>query len=245
MRGRSYLLAAAVLALLWEAVSRVWGDPLLPPASLVAVTLAREIRGALGLHALASLGRVLGGMAAAAVLAVPAGLVLGQRPSVNRLATPFLYLLYPVPKVVLVPILILLFGVGNLPKILIIALILFFQMIVLVRDSALAVRPELLLSVRSMGAGSLDLLRSVYLPACLPAVLSAARQSIGTAIAVLYVAEMFATDYGLGYYIYLAGSTLFDYPAMYAGVMVMSLLGLGLFVCVDLAERRWCAWSRR
>ena len=59
---------------------------------------------------------------------------------------------------------------------------------------------------------------------------------------MLYIAELFATDYGLGYFIYLTGSTLFDYPAMYAGVLAMSLLGLGLFWCVDLADRRWCAW---
>jgi NitT/TauT family transport system permease protein len=68
------------------------------------------------------------------------------------------------------------------------------------------------------------------------------RQSIGTAVAVLYVAELFATRYGLGYYIYYQGSTLFDYPKMYAGVVAMSLLGLGLYGAVDVLERRLCRW---
>jgi NitT/TauT family transport system permease protein len=83
----------------------------------------------------------------------------------------------------------------------------------------------------------------VYIPASLPAVLTALRQSIGTAVAVLYIAELFATQQGLGYYIYLNGSTLFNYPAMYAGVVAMSILGLGLYFSVDWLERRFCTWQ--
>jgi NitT/TauT family transport system permease protein len=135
-------------------------------------------------------------------------------------------------------------GVGDLPKIVIISMILFFQVLVLVRDAAAAIRPELLTSVRSLGAGRRALFRFVYLPASLPAILTAIRQSIGTAVAVLYVAELFATRYGLGYYIYLQGSTLLNYPRMYAGVIAMSLLGLGLYFVVDAAERRLCRWQQ-
>jgi len=83
----------------------------------------------------------------------------------------------------------------------------------------------------------------VYLPASLPAILTALRQAVGTAVAVLYVAELFATQKGLGYYIYLNGSTLFNYPAMYAGIVAMSLLGLGLYFSVDWLEKRLCAWQ--
>jgi len=244
MKPRAVMVAAVALLAVWELVARLWGDPLLPPALVVLHRFVLELPRELGLHAAASLGRVVGGMALAVLTAVPAGLLLGQHPRANRIFGPVLYLLYPIPKVVLVPVLMLLLGVGNLPKIVIIALILFFQMVVLVRDNAMAVRRELLLSVRSLGAGPYQLLRFVYLPACLPAVFSAIRQSIGTSIAVLYVAELFATRLGLGYYIYLAGSTLFDYPAMYAGVVAMSLMGLGLFWCVDWADHHWCAWSR-
>jgi NitT/TauT family transport system permease protein len=66
---------------------------------------------------------------------------------------------------------------------------------------------------------------------------------VGTAVAVLYVAELFATQRGLGYYIYLKGSTLFDYPAMYTGIMAMSLLGFGLYVSVEWLERKLCPWQ--
>jgi NitT/TauT family transport system permease protein len=73
--------------------------------------------------------------------------------------------------------------------------------------------------------------------------LTALRQSIGTAVAVLYIAELFATQKGLGYYIYLNGSTFFNYPAMYAGVIAMSILGLSLYFTVDWLERRYCPWQ--
>ena len=154
-----------------------------------------------------------------------------------------IYLLYPIPKVVLVPVVLLFLGIGEPSKIVIIFLILFFQILVLVRDQAAAIRPELLQCVRSLGAGRRALFRFVYLPASLPAILTALRQSIGTAVAVLYIAELIATQRGLGYYIYFNGSTLFDYPTMYAGIVAMSLLGLGLYFTVDWLERRMCPWQ--
>ena len=243
MSRRAILLAAAALGAAWQALSWIVHRPILPGPIGVVVTFVSELGGDLGSHALVSLWRVLASMALSVALAVPAGLVLGQSARLNRLFSPLLYLLLPIPKVVLVPVLLLFFGIGDLPKILIIFLILFFQILVLVRDQAASLRPELLDSVRSLGAGRRALFRFVYLPASLPAILTALRQSIGTAVAVLYVAELFATQRGLGYYIYLHGSTLFDYRKMYAGVLAMSLLGLGLYFAVDGLHRRLCRWQ--
>ncbi len=243
-RRRELLSALLLLFLLWQLLALVVQRPILPPPTRVLLTFIREFPGALGRHTLASLYRVVLSIVLAIVLAAPLGLVLGQSARLRRWSAPLIYLLYPVPKVVLVPLVLLFFGIGELPKVLIITLVLFFQVLVLVRDSAAALRPELVLSVRTLGAGRRALLRFVYLPATLPAILTAVRQSIGTAVAVLYVAELFATRYGLGYYIYYAGSTLFDYPAMYAGLIAMSLLGFGLYAVVDALERRWCRWCR-
>ncbi len=244
MSHRRLLPALMVLFLLWQGMAFLVRRPVLPPPTLVLVTLGREFPRELGWHAAVSLLRVLASIVLAVLVAAPLGLVLGQSCRLNRLLSPFIYLLYPVPKVVFVPVVLLLLGVGDLPKVVLMAMILFFQVLVLVRDAAAAIRPELLLSVRSLGAGRRALFRFVYLPATLPAVLTAVRQSIGTAMAVLYVAELFATRYGLGYYIYLQGSTLFDYPRMYAGVVVMSLLGFGLYAGVDVLERCFCRWCR-
>jgi ABC-type nitrate/sulfonate/bicarbonate transport system permease component len=80
------------------------------------------------------------------------------------------------------------------------------------------------------------------LPACLPAVLTSLRVSIGTAIAVLFFAESFATTSGLGYYIIVETWGRLAYAQMYAGVVAMSLLGLALYFVVDNLERRLCPW---
>ncbi len=242
MREREVLLSALVLTVLWYLLSALIDRPILPFPHTVFWVFVREMPGELGKHFVHSLLRVLMSISLGIVTAGPLGIVLGQSQRLNRLLSPFLYLLYPIPKVVLVPVAILFFGLGELPKVLIIYLIIFFQILVLVRDQAEKLRPELILSVRSLGAGRRALFRFVYLPATLPSIFTAIRQSTGTAIAVLYLAELFATRYGLGYYIYLTGSTLFDYPAMYAGILSMSLLGLGLYFGIDRLERRLCPW---
>ena len=242
MKRSHVIFSALILLLIWEVLARAISMPILPSPLEVFGVFAMDITRDLGGHFLASLWRVLASITLAIVLAVPLGLILGQSKQLNRIFSPSIYLLYPIPKVVLVPIILLLLGVGNTSKITIIFLILFFQILLLVRDQAAAIRPELIHSVASLGAGRRALFRFVYFPACLPAILTALRQSIGLAVAVLYITELFATQRGLGYYIYIQGNTLFDYPRMFAGVMAMSLLGLGLYFLVDGLERRLCPW---
>ncbi len=234
--------ALLILLVAWHVIATALGRPILPAPSVVLATLARELVGPLGRHVGVSLLRVGASIGLAIATAAPLGIILGQSRRLGNAFAPFIYLLHPIPKVVLVPVVLLILGVGDLPKVVIITMILFFQILVLVRDAASGIRSELVMSVRSLGAGRRALFRFVYWPATLPAILTAVRQSIGTALAVLYIAEIFATRYGLGYYIYLQGSTLFDYPRMYAGVVAMSCLGFGLYVAVDWAERRLCPW---
>jgi len=246
MKRRDLLITAGALLVVWQAAAMLLNRPILPTPLVVAAALVDQtLHGDLMLHFLASAWRVVASTLLSIGLAAPAGLALGQSRKANAFFSPLIYILYPIPKVVFLPLLLLFFGIGDLSKILIIFLILFFQILVLVRDQAAALRPELILSVRSLGAGRRALFRYVYLPASLPGVLTALRQSIGTAVAVLYVAEVFATQLGLGYYIYFQGSTLLNYPAMYAGIVAMSLLGLGLYFLVDWLEKRLCAWQTR
>ncbi|MFC1997114.1 ABC transporter permease [Chloroflexota bacterium] len=242
MKKRDLFFAIIAILIGWQLLTWVIDRPILPGPIVVLQTFLSELTNGLLAHLIASLWRVVASTALAISLAAPAGLVMGQSTRVNAIFNPIVYLIYPIPKVVLVPILLLIFGIGDLSKILIIFVILFFQILVLVRDQAANLRPELLQSVRSLGAGRRALYRFVYLPASLPAILTALRQSVGTAVAVLYIAELFATQKGLGYYIYLNGSTLFNYPAMYAGILAMSLLGLGLYFSVDWLEKRLCPW---
>lgn len=243
MKFRELIFATLAILVIWQLAAWLVDKPILPPPLDVLQAFIKEVQNELLDHFLISLWRVIASTALAILLAVPAGLVLGQSKRLNSFFSPLIYLLYPIPKVVFVPIILLFLGLGDLPKIVIIFLILFFQILVLVRDQAASLRPELIQSVRSLGAGRRALFRFVYLPASLPAILTALRQTVGTAVAVLYIAELFATQRGLGYYIYLNGSTLFNYPAMYAGILAMSLLGLGLYFSVDWMEKRLCRWQ--
>jgi ABC-type nitrate/sulfonate/bicarbonate transport system permease component len=243
MKRRETLYALIVLLVIWFLLAVLVNRNILPTPLTVAAALWKEAtQGQLMAHFLASLWRVVASMLVSVLLAAPAGLILGQSPRLNRLVSPMIYWLYPIPKVVLVPVVMLFLGIHDPAKIVIIFLILFFQILVLVRDQAAALRPELILSVRSLGAGRRALFRFVYLPASLPAILTALRQSVGTAIAVLYVAELFATQLGLGYYIYLNGSTLYNYPAMYAGIVALSLMGMLLYFGIDALEKHLCPW---
>jgi NitT/TauT family transport system permease protein len=235
-------IAAAVVLVVWQAAAVLVDRAVLPPPGAVLAAFVEALPQELGRHTLVSAWRVVASILLAVVAAVPAGLALGLSPAADRLAAPLIYLLYPIPKIVFLPVVLLLLGIGNVSKIFIISLILFFQILVVVRDEAANIRPELIASVRSLGAGRRAIFRFVYLPASLPAVLTSLRVSIGTAIAVLFFAESFATTSGLGYYIIAETWGRLAYPEMYAGVVAMSLLGLTLYVVVDRLERTLCPW---
>ena len=242
MRKRDLLFAIVGLLAIWQLASMIINKPVLPLPWEVLRAFVLALPQELGRHILVSAWRVVASIAVAVAFAVPVGLGLGLSPTANRLAAPIIYLLYPIPQIVFLPVILLLLGIGNLSKIFVISLILFFQMLVVVRDEAANLRPELIASVRSLGAGRRALFRYVYLPACLPAVLTSLRVSIGTAIAVLFFAESFATTSGLGYYIIVETWGRLDYAGMYAGVLAMSLLGLTLYFAVDRLQRRMCPW---
>ncbi|HEC22430.1 MAG TPA: ABC transporter permease subunit [Chloroflexi bacterium] len=223
---------------LWQALAWVVRRPILPPPVEVLPVFFALLPGELGLHLLASAARVLAAIGLAVLTATPIGLGLGQMQQLDRIFAPLIAIVYPIPKIVLLPVIYVLFGITDVSKVLLIALILFFQILVVVRDEAANLLPELVLSVRSLGAGRRALFRFVYLPASLPAVLTALRISVGTAIAVLFIAEQSLTEYGLGYYIVVRTYQVLRYTEMYAGILAMGLLGLALYFAVDALERR-------
>jgi NitT/TauT family transport system permease protein len=204
-----------------------------------------SIFGELGLHFLASTGRVLAAMGVSVITAVPVGLGLGQSPKLDRVFSPLIAVVYPIPKIVFLPVIYVLMGITDISKIFLIALIIFFQILVVVRDEAANLHSELILSVRSLGAGRRALFRYVYFPASLPAVLTALRVSVGTAIAVLFIAEQSLTTYGLGYYIVVETYQVLRYPEMYTGILAMSLLGLILYFIIKALEHRFCRYQMR
>jgi len=242
MRRRDLVLATLTLVVAWQLLAWLLHTAVLPGPWAVLQAFVREVPRRLGLDFLVSAWRVSASVTLAMLFAVPAGLVLGQSRALDRFFAPIVYIVYPIPKIVFLPVILVLLGIGNLSKVVMIWLVLFFQILVVVRDQASALRPELIYSVRSLGAGRRALFRFVYLPATVPAALTALRVSVGTAIAVLFFAESFATTSGLGYYIITESWGRLAYPEMYAGVVAMSLLGLLLYFLIDRLERRLAPW---
>jgi ABC-type nitrate/sulfonate/bicarbonate transport system permease component len=242
MRWRDLGIGLLTMLVLWQLLAWAINRPVLPAPLEVLSAFFRDITGDLGRHLLISTWRVTGAILFAVILAVPVGLGLGQIKALDRLFSPLIYIVYPIPKIVFLPVILVLLGAGDGSKIFIIGIILFFQILVVVRDAARDLRPELILSVRSIGAGRRALYRFVYFPAAIPAVLTALRVSVGTAIAVLFIAESFATTSGLGYYIITETWGVLKYPEMYSGVLAMSMLGLSLYFLIDVLDHSLCPW---
>ncbi len=237
MSSRTVLTGVVMVLVLWQVLSWLINSPIMPSPFEVIPIFFSSLTDDLGLHFLASTGRVLASISLAVVTAAPAGLALGQMPRLNRIFDPLIAIIYPIPKIVFLPVIYILLGITDISKIFLIAVIVFFQILVVVRDEAAKLHPELILSVRSIGAGRRALFRYVYIPASIPAVLTALRISIGTAVAVLFIAEQSLTRYGLGYYIIVETYQVLLYPEMYAGILGMSLLGLLLYFLIHTLER--------
>lgn len=233
------LMGSLTLLLLWQMASMMLNRPILPPPTVVVPLFLKAIPGDLGLHLLASTARVLAAVFLAVITAAPLGLALGQLPTLDRIMGPLIAIIYPIPKIIFLPVIYVLLGITDFSKIILIAIIIFFQILVVVRDEAAGLRPELIISVRSLGAGRRALFRYVYLPASIPAVLTALRVSVGTAVAVLFIAEQSLTNWGLGYYIVVETYQVLMYPEMYTGIMAMSLLGTTLYALIHAIETRF------
>lgn len=238
------LIGVSLFFLLWIGLALYLDNEAVPYPDAVWQALQKEkVQADLLLHFEVSGRRVLRAMLLATVLGLPLGVALGQSRFLNRLFSPLLSLLYPIPKVVFLPVVLILFGTGDGSKVALIVMILFFQILVVVRDEALNISPELVESVRSLGAGRRALYWFVYLPASFGAVLTAWRISVGTAVAVLFIAETTATREGLGYYI-ITSSQRLRYGEMYAGILAMSLLGALFYLGTDVLERFLGRWKR-
>ena len=242
-RKRDIALAAVVLLVLWEAAALALDSMALPQPWQVAVDTARRLADGSLLDDLAiSTLRALAGIALALATAVPLGLMVGAEEGLRRRLSPYIYLLYPVPHVVLLPLIIILFGIGEFSKIFLIALIVFFQILVTTRDAAKNIHRNYYLAIETLGASRLQVYRHVILPATLPKILTAMRISIGTAVAILFFVESFATTRGLGYIIMDSWGRS-DYVALYSGISSMAALGFSLYLLLDRLERRLCLWT--
>lgn len=238
-----YLFAIAFILAGWQLTAVAVGNPVLP-GPFEAIPMVGTYFSDLWPALLVSLYRVVAAMTIGTVLAIPLGLICGRSPRIDAVFAPVLYFLYPLPKVVLLPVLVVLMGLADAPKIVLIALTVFFQVLVTVRDAAQSVPEESVMSMRSLGSGRWDIYRHVIVPATLPELFTALRISSGTAVAILFFAESLAGSTGLGYFIVDAWALL-AYPKMFAGIIAMAFLGVVLYELFDLAERHLTRWKAR
>jgi NitT/TauT family transport system permease protein len=232
----------AALVALWWALAMLVPGGFIPAPGAVFLRFFVLFPGEMAAHSAASLGRVSAALALCLCTAVPAGVAIGRSPALGRLFSPMLYVLYPVPKIALLPILMLLFGLGDSSKVLVVYLVLFFQVLVAVRDSAREVPRQFLLSLRSLGGTPVHAARYVLVPALVPSILSSLRIGTGTALAVLFFAETFGTTRGLGWFVMESWMRM-SYVDMFAGILCLGIVGLGIFLGIDALHRRLCRWQ--
>ena len=238
-----YMGAAAALLLLWQGASMLAGPMIVPGPSLTASTwLSEAITRTYWVHFGVSAYRILVSLAVAFITAVPLGLALGASRRADRASAPFIYLTYPIPKIVFLPLILLVFGLGDMPKVFLIALIVFFQLLITTRDSARQITKEMRYSMKSLGAHRWDFFWHVVWPVGLPGIFTSLRIGVGTAVAVLFFAESIGTEYGLGLYILNAWGQA-DAPVLFVGIVSLSALGVMIYEMFDILEKRFCKWK--
>ncbi|MFH1912752.1 MAG: ABC transporter permease [Pseudomonadota bacterium] len=237
-----YGLVMLALGLLWKLAAMALGGVILPhPEDALAAFATALTTRVFWEHFSVSCYRVVTAMALAWGIAFPLGLFMGSVRRADALLAPFIFLTYPVPKIVLLPVFLLLFGLGDASKIAMIALILAYQILVTTRDGVRSIHPKYFDSVRSLGGSRWNVLREVLIPAALPHGFTALRLGTGVSVAVLFFVESFATTRGLGYMIMDAWGAM-NYLDMFTGIIGMSLMGAALYEVANLLERRACRW---
>lgn len=237
------LMAALLVHVVWYLGSLWMNKTILPNPIAVYQNFPALFEKEMGRHILASLGRVFAGMGIALLLGFGLGLLMGSSKRWNQLLDPIIYLTYPIPKLALLPIVMLLLGLGNASKITLIVLIVFPQVVLAVRDAIKNIPDDLYDIYRCLQANKWQQFRQITLPACLYAILSTSRISLGTAISVLFFTENYGTRHGMGYFIMDAWLRM-DYPSMYGAIVLLSGLGLVLFLVIDGIGWFGMRWQR-
>ena len=247
-RGDRRLLSVAAVAgliLAWEAVGRsgVVRPVFLPPPLAVLdegwrMVASGEIFGHLG----ASLFRILTGFALGSLAGICAGVALGFFRTAEAVGTPIINALFPIPKIALLPLLILWLGIEEQSKVAVIALGVFFPMAINTYAGVRHVDPVLVRAAVSLGAGRRSVIRKVIIPGALPMIFAGFKLGAGTSLLLLVAAEIINARRGLGAMINSAGD-LMQTTKLMVGLVILSLLGLASAWALAALERRLIPWK--
>lgn len=238
-RWAPWLALAAILAG-WQAASASGALPalLMPSPAAVLASLGELLRsGALAQHLGASLTRIALGWSIGATAGLAVGLAMGLFSLARAVGMPVVAALFPIPKIALLPLLILWFGIGEPSKIATIAFGVFFPTVVATWSAVDAVPRNLIRMAQSFGVPPVAILAKVVLPGALPGIIAGCRISTAIALILVVAAEMIAAEWGLGAFVLMAGN-LMRTDQLVAGVAVLSLIGL-LVAAVLTGVERW------
>lgn len=243
-RAAPWIVVTAFFAL-WELGARLFEVPvfILPKPSDVALALV-EWREGLWVNARQTLFTTVVGFAIAVVAGLALGLLLGYSRFAYHALYPLLVGFNSLPKVALVPVLVLWFGIGTVPAILTAFLISFFPIVVNVATGLATVSPELEDVLRSLGASRAVIFRKVGLPASMPYFFASLKVAVTLAFVGSVISETVASNRGVGY-LMIAASSRFDVPLVFAGLAVIAVMGVVLYEGFALLERRLTGWAYR
>ena len=235
-------LSVMVAIFAWEAAVR-WGvlDPLFVPAPSAVL----RVFGATAAETLPRLGdtlvKTLLGYALAVCVGVPAGLLLGSRPTAHAVAMPYVVALYGIPKILILPWIALIFGIGLSTAALSAAVFAIFPVVVLVAAGTRDVDPTLVTVAVSMGASRAQVGRKVLLPAVLPSVLTAMRVAVVFAMLGALLAEMLAGNRGMGFQMQRM-ALAFRAPELFAATAIVSALSISVVLFLEHLNQRLGHW---
>jgi len=250
---RSYwwLAVGSPVALLavWEALSRTGVlDPRFfpPPSVILRLLVAMVDSGELLFHIGVSVRRVLLGFVLGAVPAVILGLSMGLARPVRALLMPVVSAIYPIPKIAIYPLIIFYLGIGEASKVSIVALSIFFLVLLNTMAGVTGLDRVYFNIARAYGAGSRGIFTTVAWPGALPAIFTGLKLGMGFALIVIVGAELLGSDAGIGFLIWQSYQ-IFDVEKMFAGLLVTALLGWVATIALDAIERRalpWRPWAQ-
>jgi ABC-type nitrate/sulfonate/bicarbonate transport system permease component len=237
----------ALLLIVWELATRLHlvSSFYFPPFSEVVVTLGQQLTGgSLGQDTAITLIRTVVGYAIAVAVGIGAGLLMGASRRVAGLFQPTVELMRPLPMPALIPVAMLLLGIGDSMKITMIAVSALWPILINTVDGVVGVDPQLVEAARSMRAGRARLVREVLLPAAAPQIAAGMRVAMPIALIVGLVSEMIGASNGLGYFIVYAQRS-FAFRNMFAGIVLLALVGFALNRAFLTAEQRVLEWHYR
>lgn len=238
------ILTFVALVAIWETGSRTGfiSGLVLPAPSEVLAAFAQLWRsGELWAHLSASLSRLVMGWTLGTVLGIAVGFAIALFAPVRASLTPLVAAIFPVPKIALLPLFIIWFGIGEASKVGLILFGTFFPTVIATYGGVDNVDRSLIRMGQSFGLSRLAIARKILLPGAMPAILSGMRITSAIAIILIVAAELIAAQKGIGAYIQMAGS-LFATDQLIAGVLVLSALGLTVSWLITLAERWLLRW---